>query len=103
MATRGQRGVRSRASTSRSGRTQKISVSLNRSDLQALRRRANRLYDGNVSAAIAEAARRVREEEGREELLAWLGKASEATERELAAIRAEWAGGDQRLRASRRR
>jgi hypothetical protein len=40
----------------RSGVTEKISISLPRSDLAALRRRAKRLYGGNVSAVIAELA-----------------------------------------------
>ena len=74
----------------RSGRTEKISVSLDRADLRALRRRAKRLYGGNVSAAIAEGARRIREEEGREKLVAWLGDSSETTRQERDAIRAEW-------------
>src|SRR5260370_40366038 len=62
--------ARAAVSTVRVGRTEKISVSLERSDLQALRRRAKRLYGGNVSAAIAEGARRIREEEGREKHVA---------------------------------
>jgi hypothetical protein len=74
----------------RGGRTEKISVSLDRSDLAALRRRAKRLYDGNVSAAIAEGARRIREEEGREKLVAWLGSSGETTAEQREAIRTEW-------------
>jgi hypothetical protein len=57
----------------RSGRTEKISVSIDRSDLSLLQKRARRLYGGNLSAAIAEGVRRVNEEEGREALVAWLG------------------------------
>jgi hypothetical protein len=75
---------------SRPGRTAKISVSIDRSDLLALRRRAKKLYGGNLSAAIAEAARRIREEEGREALVGWLGDCAETTPEERAAIRAEW-------------
>jgi hypothetical protein len=78
---------------SRPGRTEKISVSIDRSDLLALRRRAKKLYGGNLSAAIAEAARRIREEEGREALVAWLGDSAATTPEERAAIRAEWRGG----------
>lgn len=91
MATKSGQSARVAARTARTGRTEKISVSLDRSDLQALRRRAKRLYGGNVSAAIAEAARRIREEEGREKLVAWLGDSSKTTARERDAIRAEWA------------
>ncbi len=75
---------------SRAGRTEKISVSLDRSDVRALRSRAKKLYGGNLSAAVAEGARRIREEEGREALLIWLGDAAEATPEELDALRAEW-------------
>ncbi|MCC6900539.1 MAG: hypothetical protein IT377_16290 [Polyangiaceae bacterium] len=40
----------------RVGPTEKISISVKRSDLASLRRRAKRLYGGNVSAVIAELA-----------------------------------------------
>ena len=73
----------------RSGDTDKISISLRRDDLAALRKRARKLYDGNLSAVIAEGVRRVREEEGREALVEWLGPAGETSDRERAAIRAE--------------
>jgi hypothetical protein len=76
----------------RAGQTDKISVSIERSDLSALRRRAQRLYGGNLSAVIAEGVRRVREEEGREALAKWLGDAGSATPAERAAVRAEWKG-----------
>lgn len=76
----------------RAGRTAKISVSLDRADLVLIGKRARRLYGGNVSAVIAEGVRRVREEEGREALVAWLGDAAVATERDRDAIRAEWRG-----------
>ena len=74
----------------RSGTTDKISISLNRDDLRVLRRRARRLYGGNLSAVVAEGVRRIREEEGREALVAWLGEAGEGTSEERDAIRAEW-------------
>jgi hypothetical protein len=85
----------------RTGRTAKVSVSMDREDLVLLRKRAKRLYDGNVSAVIAEGVRRIREEEGREALVAWLGTAGEATSEERDAIRAEWAG--ERARPRRRK
>jgi hypothetical protein len=86
----------------RPGRTEKVSVSLDRVDMKALRRRAKKLYGGNLSAAIAEGARRIREEEGREALVAWLGEASKTTAAEREAILAEWRGegrGRRRARA----
>jgi hypothetical protein len=76
----------------RTGRTEKVSVSLDREDLRALERRAKKLYGGNLSAAVAEGARRIREEEGREALLRWLGNASSMTVEELEAVREEWGG-----------
>lgn len=79
---------------SRAGETQKVSVSITHADLRVLRRRARRLYRGNLSAVIAEAASRMREEEGREALLDWLGDAGAATPEEFAAVRAEWGGRD---------
>ena len=85
----------------RPGRTAKISVSLDPSDVNALRRRAKKLYNGNLSAAVAEGARRIREEEGREALAAWLGKAAEATPEEREAIRAEWGGEPPKRRRTR--
>lgn len=87
----------------RPGRTEKVSVSLDRSDLLTLRRRAKKLYGGNLSAAIAEAARRLREEEGREALVAWLGEAAATTPEERDAIRAEWHDKKSSRRAPRRR
>lgn len=103
MARTNRRPVRAASEASRSGRTEKISVSLDRGDLEALRRRAKRLYGGNVSAAIAEGARRIREEEGREKLVAWLGSSSETTPEERDAIRAEWQAAPARSRARRAR
>ena len=82
----------------RAGRTEKISVSLDRSDLSLLQKRARRLYGGNLSAAIADGVRRVREEEGREALVAWLGEAANLTREQRDAVRAEWLGASAPLR-----
>jgi hypothetical protein len=79
-----------RPRTARAGRTEKVSISLARSDAQLLRARARRLYGGNVSAVVAEGVRRIRDEEGRRALVAWLGEAADATPAELQAIRDEW-------------
>jgi hypothetical protein len=76
----------------RQGRTEKISVSLDRADLAVLQKRARRLHGGNLSAAIADGVRRVREEEGREALVAWLGEAAHITPEQRDSIRAEWLG-----------
>lgn len=74
----------------RAGNTDKVSVSIDRADLRLLRKRAKRLYDGNLSAVIAEGVRRIREEEGREALVEWLGGAADMTEAEAVDIRSEW-------------
>jgi len=58
---------------SRAGTTEKISISLNREDLKALKLRAKRLYNGNVSAVIAELAADARLLEGMHGLVNWLG------------------------------
>jgi hypothetical protein len=90
-------------SSARPGRTEKISVSIDHADLDALKRRAKRLYGGNLSAAVAEGARRIREQEDREALVAWLGPAAQVTSEEQEAIRAEWRGTEQPSRGRPRR
>ena len=80
--------------THRAGRTAKVSVSIARDDLALLRARAKRLYQGNISAVVAEGVARVRQEEGRQALLAWLGEAAVASPEEREAIRAELRGDD---------
>jgi hypothetical protein len=87
----------------RAGQTEKISVSVDRAELVALRRRARRLYAGNVSAAVMEGVRRIREEEGREALVAWIGRAGDASPEERDAIRAEWNATRRRTRVRSRR
>ena len=76
----------------RPGRTEKISVSLDRADVSLLQKRARRLYGGNLSAAIADGVQRVKEEEGREALVGWLGEAASLTSEQRDSIRAEWHG-----------
>jgi hypothetical protein len=77
----------------RAGRTVKLSISIDRQDLEILRKRANRVSGGNVSAAIAEAIHIAKEWEGRKALLTWLGEGREEPSREtMESIRAEWRG-----------
>jgi hypothetical protein len=56
-----------------SGKTVKVSVSLDRGDLALLKRRARESYRGNLSAAFAEAARLIRQREARGRLIDMLG------------------------------
>ncbi len=73
----------------REGVTEKISISLSRSDLASLKKRAKRLYSGNVSAVISELAADAALLEGMHELVNWLGGPS-LTDRERKAIDREW-------------
>ncbi len=76
----------------RAGVTTKISVSLNREDLKIIRKRAKRLYRGNVSAVIAEIIARARQQEGLADLLDWLGGPLPITKEEEAEIDGELRG-----------
>ncbi len=76
----------------RAGVTAKISISLSRSDLASLKKRAKRLYAGNVSAVISELAADAALLEGMHELVTSLGGPS-LTERERKEIDQEWSGG----------
>lgn len=51
----------------------KVSVSLDKRDLAALRRHAKAMHGGNLSAAFADAAKLVRQREARRALVAMLG------------------------------
>jgi hypothetical protein len=76
----------------RAGRTVKVSVSLDQDDVAALKRRAEESYDGNLSAAFAEAARWIRQREARRLLVSKLGGPT-LTPESAAAIDAEQRGG----------
>lgn len=78
--------------TKRAGRTVKVSISLDRRDLAALKRQARALHQGNLSAAFAEAARLLRQREARTRLVDRLGGPSLTADAALA-IEAELAGG----------
>lgn len=76
----------------RAGRTVKVSVSLEKDDLAALKRHARLAHHGNLSAAFAEAARWIRQREARRLLIEELGGPT-LTPESAAAIDAEQAGG----------
>ena len=76
----------------RAGNTVKVSVSLDRTDFVTLKRLAKGSYDGNLSAAFAEAARLVRQREARSRLVELLGGPTLDAD-SAAAIDAEQAGG----------
>lgn len=77
---------------SRAGRTVKVSVSLDKDDVAALKRRAKESYGGNLSAAFGEAAQWIRQREARRRLINKLGGPT-LTPESAAAIDAEQAGG----------
>ena len=76
----------------RAGSTVKVSVSLTKEDLAALKRHAKQSYGGNLSAAFADAARWLRQREARRRLIDELGGPT-LTPESAAAIGAEQQGG----------
>jgi hypothetical protein len=76
--------------TKRAGVTEKLSISLNKSDADVLRKRAKRLYKGNLSAVIVEFAADARRLEAMVSLLGALGGPS-MSDAERQALVAVWA------------
>jgi hypothetical protein len=76
----------------RAGKTVKVSISLDKDELAVLQRRARQSYDGNLSAAVAEAARWMIQREARRRLIDKLGGPT-LTPESAAAIDAEQEGG----------
>jgi hypothetical protein len=76
--------------TRRAGRTVKVSISLDKSDLAVLKQHAAKAHAGNLSAAFADAARFLRQQAARDRLVDMLGgpsltpEAARAIDRELA-------------------
>lgn len=88
----------------RAGRTIKVSVSLDKADVAALKRHAKESFEGNLSAAFAEAAKMLRQREARRRVIEKLGGPS-LTGEAAVAIDAEQEGGPryQPKRSRRRR
>ena len=76
----------------RSGKTVKLSVSLDRDDVAVMKRLARESYGGNLSAAFAAAAHWLRQREARRRLIGMLGGPT-LTPASAAAIDAEQEGG----------
>ena len=76
----------------RAGSTIKVSVSLDKADVAALKRKARESYGGNLSAAFSEAARWIRQQEARKRVIHVLGGPL-LTPESAAAIDTEQAGG----------
>jgi hypothetical protein len=78
------------AATRRTGRTKNVSVSLDAEVLKILRARADSTHEGNLSAAIAEAAEVLHRQAAREAVLKELNRGRPPiTDEERAAVKAE--------------
>ena len=75
----------------RAGTTEKVSVSLQRDLLKTLKRRAKRLYAGNLSAVLTEVAEAAARLEAQDDLIKHFGWGP-LSDAERAEIDAEWYG-----------
>ena len=73
----------------RAGTTEKVSVSLQRDLLKTLKRRAKRLYAGNLSAVLTEVAEAAARLEAQDDLISHFGWGP-LSDAERAEIDAEW-------------
>jgi hypothetical protein len=74
----------------RPGGTTHLSISLPTAEAKLLKRRAKRLYKGNVSRVVSDAIRYIAYEEGRDALIASFGRAGNPTAEEAAELDAAW-------------
>jgi hypothetical protein len=74
----------------RPGGTTHLSISLPAEEAKILRRRAKRIYDGNVSRVVSDAIRYIAYEEGRDALIASFGGRGQLTPAEAAQLDRVW-------------
>jgi hypothetical protein len=74
----------------RPGGTTHLSISLPAEEARILKRRARRIYDGNVSRVVSDAVRYIAYEEGRDSLIASFGVRGKPTTAEAALLDAAW-------------
>lgn len=74
----------------RPGGTTHLSISLPKEEAKILKRRAKRVYDGNVSRVVSDAIRYIAYEEGRDALIASFGGKGKPTLAEAAQLDAAW-------------
>ena len=74
----------------RPGGTTHLSISLPAEEAKLLRRRAKRVYAGNVSRVISDAIRYIAYEEGRDALIASFGTKGKPTAAEALELDAAW-------------
>lgn len=87
----------------RSALTEKVSVSLKKEDLKVLRKRAKRLYGGNLSALLSDFAKLAKYEEGADRLIDWLTENYTPGPEALMAVEAEWRAPARPARTTKRR
>lgn len=75
----------------RPGGTAHLSISLPIEEAKLLKRRAKRVYGGNVSRVISDAIRYIAYEEGRDALIASFGAKAKLTDAEKRRFDLEWA------------
>jgi len=74
----------------RPGGTTHLSISLPTEEARILKRRARRVYDGNVSRVVSDAVRYIAYEEGRDSLIASFGGKGKPTRAEAEQLDAAW-------------
>jgi hypothetical protein len=74
----------------RPGGTTRLSISLPTEEARLLKRRAKRLYEGNLSRVVSDAVRYIAYEEGRDALIATFGDAGKPTAADAAELDAAW-------------
>jgi len=74
----------------RAGGTTHLSISLPSEEARLLKRRAKRVYDGNVSRVVSDAIRYIAYEEGRDALIASFRGRGKPTAADAARLDAEW-------------
>ncbi len=74
----------------RPGGTMHLSISLPLAEAKILKRRAKRVYGGNVSRVVSDAIRYIAYEEGRDALIASFGGKGKRTPAEARRLDADW-------------
>lgn len=74
----------------REGGTTHISISLPTAEAKLLKRRAKRIYGGNVSRVVSDAIRYIAYEEGRDALIQTFGKGGKPTAEEASRLDEDW-------------
>ena len=87
----------------RAGVTEKVSLSVNKSDLAMLKKRAKRVHGGNVSAVFADLIAEIRRREAWDRALAWYGEPIVLSEVEAREIDRELLGRALAKRARKKR